>query len=115
MANNCAAALVSKGRSRLTPPTAAWRIASYSRPRGSAGDVSKREKKLSISADRRTASASHSARLRSMPSTAIEGRDAGGLAVGAERDLLDARLCRLQPRLAMALQPVAFLVQLDRL
>ena len=37
------------------------------------------------------------------------------LAVGAERDPLDPRLRRLQPRFAVALQPVAFLVELDRL
>src|SRR5687767_3231208 len=115
MANNCAAALVSSGRSRLPPPTAAWRIAWYNRSRASPLFSSRREKKLSISADRRFDSASKSALERSMISTPIERGRARGLAVGTERDLLDARLGGLQPRLAMALQPVAFLVELDRL
>jgi hypothetical protein len=74
---------------------------------------SSREKKLSISADRRFDSASKSALERSMISTPIERGRARRLAVGAERDLLDARLGGLEPRLAMALQAVAFLVELD--
>src|SRR5687767_16012047 len=89
MANNCAAALVSSGRSRLPPPTAAWRIASYNRSRASPLFSSNREKKLSISADRRFDSASKSALERSTISTPIERSHAGRLAVGAERDLLD--------------------------
>src|SRR4029450_2966762 len=36
------------------------------------------------------------------------------LAVRPQRDLLDPRLRRLQPRLAVPLQPVAALVELDR-
>src|SRR3990170_5141525 len=115
MANNCAAALVSSGRRRLPPPTAACRIASYKWSRASPLFSSSREKKLSISADRRFDSASKSALERSMISTPIERGRARRLAVGAEGDLLDARLGSLQPRFAMALQAVAFLVQLDRL
>src|SRR5687768_5129512 len=44
----------------------------------------------------------------------VEGCGAGRLAVAAELDLLDPRLRRLQPRLALLLQPVAFAVELDR-
>src|SRR5687768_1934904 len=39
----------------------------------------------------------------------------GGLAIAAERDLLDPRLRRRQPRLALLLQPVALGVEVDRL
>src|SRR5690348_13841132 len=49
-----------------------------------------------------------------MVSTGIEGLESRRLAVAAERNLLDARLRVLEPSLAMAPQPVAFLVQLDR-
>src|SRR6185369_16497561 len=51
---------------------------------------------------------------RSTVSTGIERLDARGLAVTAEGNLLDPRLGFFQARLAVALQPVAFLVELDR-
>src|SRR5689334_2464946 len=50
-----------------------------------------------------------------MVSTGIERLEARGLAVASECDLLDPRLRVLEPRLAMPPQPVAFLVELDRL
>ena len=52
---------------------------------------------------------------QSIVSTGIERSDAGGLAVGAECDLLDPRLRGLQARLAMLPEAVALLVELDRL
>ena len=104
------------GRSRLPPPIAAWRIASYSRSRLSPGGASSCAKKPSTSARHAAGfgvELGPASRSRSQP--ASNGFDARRLAVGAERDLLDPRLRRLQPRLAMALQPVAALVELDRL
>src|SRR5258708_6580695 len=50
-----------------------------------------------------------------MVSTGIEGLEPRRLAVAAEGDLFDPRLGVLEPRLAMALQAVALLVELDRL
>ena len=82
---------------------AAWRRAAARRSRRS-----RRETRLRL---RRRA---RPARGRSSQ-PASNGVTPGRLAVGAEGDLLDPRLRRLQPRLAMALQPVAFLVELDRL
>ena len=108
---------VSSGRSRLPPPIAAWRIASYSRSRPSPGDFEAVGRtSASTSADTRSRlGVEGRPRPRSTSSTSIERRRAGRLAVGAERDLLDPRLRRLEPRLAMPLQPVAALVELDRL
>src|SRR3954469_18770777 len=90
-------------------------MASYSCSRPSPVGASILAKKLSTSAETRAVSASSSAASRSMISTGIERLEARRLAVAAEGDLLDARLGVLQSRLAMALQPVAFLIELDRL
>ena len=46
---------------------------------------------------------------------ASNGVTPGRPAVGAEGNLLDPLLRRLEPRLAMTAKPVAFLVELDRL
>ena len=50
-----------------------------------------------------------------MVSTGIEGLEPRRLAVACERDLLDPRLRVLEARLAVTAQPVALLVELDRL
>src|SRR5882724_7858210 len=50
-----------------------------------------------------------------MVSIGIERLDARRLAVAAEGNLLDPRLRILEARLAMPFQPVAFLIQLNRL
>src|SRR5207245_2229646 len=73
-----------------------------------------RAKKLSTSARTRAASAFSSPAERSIVSTGIERLEAGRLAVATECDLLDPRLCILQPGFTVALQPVALLVKLDR-
>src|SRR5438045_4054992 len=52
---------------------------------------------------------------RSIASTGIERLDARRLAVAAEGDLLDPRLGFLEAGLAMPLEPVVLLIQLDRL
>src|SRR5437763_9187706 len=93
---------------------AAWRMASNSRSRPSPVGASRRAKKLSTSAQTRAASAFSSPAERSIVSTGIERLEAGRLAVAAECDLLDPRLRVLEPRLAMALQPVALLIEFDR-
>src|SRR3954471_11822254 len=90
-------------------------MASYSCSRPSPVGASILAKKLSTSAETRVVSASSSLASRSMISTGIERLDARRLAVAAERDLLDPRLRVLEPRLAMAFQPVPLLVQLNRL
>src|SRR5206468_7349635 len=105
--------MVSIGRSLLPPPIAAWRIASKSRSRPSPVGASSRAKKLSTSARTRAASAFSSPAERSIVSTGIERLEAGRLAVATEGDLLDPRLRILQPRFAVALQPIALLVELD--
>src|SRR4051812_5848417 len=115
MANKRDAATVRSGRSRLPPPIAAWRIASNSRSRLSPVGASSLAKKLSTSARTRRPSASSSWASRSTVSTGIERLQPRRLAVVAERDLLDPRLRVLEPRLAMPLQPIAFLIQRDRL
>src|SRR6185295_12924312 len=101
--------------SLLPPPIAPCRIASYSASRLSPVGGRRRRKKSSTSARTRAASASSSLASRSMISTGIERLDARRLAVAAERDLLDARLGVLEARLAMPLEAVAFLIELDRL
>src|SRR5437763_16982503 len=112
IANNREAAMVSIGRSLLPPPIAAWRMASNNRSRPSEVGASSRAKKSSTSARTRAASLFSSPAERSIVSTGIERLEAGRLAVAAERDLLDPRLRILQPRFAMALQPVALLLEL---
>src|SRR3954465_2202470 len=114
IANNREAAIVSIGRSLLPPPIAAWRMASNSRSRPSPVGASSRAKKLSTSARTRAASAFSSPAERSIVSTGIERLEADRLAVAAERNLLDPRLRVLQAGFAVALQPIALLVQLDR-
>src|SRR6266700_1574747 len=89
-------------------------MAAYSRSRPSPVGASNLAKKPSTSARTRAASAFSCSASRSMVSTGIEGLQPRRLAVAAEGDLLDPRLRILEPRLAMALEPVAFLVQLDR-
>src|SRR4051812_48914483 len=115
IANSCAAAMVSSGRSRLPPPIAPCRMASYNRARPSLGGVKSRAKKSSTSAQTRADSASSSLASRSIVSIGIERLEAGGLAVAAEGDLLDARLRVLEASLAVTLEPVAFLIERDRL
>src|SRR5690349_8580066 len=115
IANSFDAATVSNGRRRLPPPTAAWRIASNSRSRLSPVGASNLANKLSTSAETRGASVSSSWASRSMLSTGIEGLEPCRLAVAAECDLLDARLRVLEASLAMPPEPVALLVEVDRL
>src|SRR5438309_9762521 len=115
MANRRDAATVSSGRSLLPPPIAAWRMASNSRSRPSPVGARSLAKKLSTSARTRRASASSSCASRSMVSTGIEGLQPRRLAVAPERDLLDPRLRVLEPGLAVPPQPVAFLIEGDRL
>src|SRR3954464_11735361 len=114
IANSRQAAMVSIGRSLLPPPMAAWRMASNSRSRPSPVGANSRAKKSSTSARTRAASAFSSLAERSIVSTGIERLEAGRLAVAAERNLLDPRLRILQTRFAVALQPIALLIQLDR-
>src|SRR5215208_1052664 len=106
--------MVMSGRSLLPPPIAAWRIASYRRSRPSPVGASALAKKLSTSARTRFASAWSSLASRSMASTGIERLEPRRLAVAAERDLLDPRLSILEASLAMTLQPIPFLIELDR-
>src|SRR4051795_6200651 len=89
-------------------------MASNSRSRPSPVGARSRAKKLSTSARTRAASAFSSPAERSIVSTGIERLEAGRLAVAAERNLLDPRLRILQTRFAVALQPIALLIQLDR-
>src|SRR3954447_14288139 len=114
IANRRDAAMVSIGRSLLPPPMAAWRIASNSRSRPSPVGASSRAKKLSTSARTRAASAFSSPAERSIVSTGIERLEAGRFAVAAERNLLNPRLRILQTRFAVALQPIALLIEFDR-
>src|SRR6058998_766625 len=114
MANRRDAATVRSGRSLLPPPIAAWRMASNSRSRLSPVGANSLAKKLSTSARTWAASASSSCASRSIVSTGIEGLQPRRLAIASEGDLLNPRLRVLQARLAMALQPVALLVKLDR-
>src|SRR4051794_12068845 len=115
IANRRDAATVRSGRSPLPPPIAAWRMASNSRSRLSPVGARSLAKKLSTSARTWAASASSSCASRSIVSTGIEGLQPRRLAIASEGDLLDPRLCVLQPRLAVSPQPVAFLVERDRL
>src|SRR5215217_5842295 len=115
IANRRDAPMVRSGRRRFPPPIVAWRMASKScaLPSVMVGRSSSNSSSMSVAT--RAASASSSLRVRSIVSTGIERLHARGLAVAAEGDLLDTGLRILQARLAMPLQPVAFLVQLDRL
>src|SRR5688572_21960341 len=115
IANSRAAATASSGRKRLPPPIAAWRMASNRRSRWSPGERSKWVKIASTARETRRDSRSSATEGLSSMSIDIERLRAGGLAVGAERDLIDPGLGGLEPRLAMPLQPVAALVKLDRL
>src|SRR4051812_44606004 len=90
-------------------------MASNSRSRPSPVGASSLAKKLSTSARMRRASASSSCASPSIVSTGIEGLQPRRLAVAPERDLLDPRLRVLEPGLAVAPQPVTFLVEGDRL
>src|SRR4051794_33760330 len=98
--------MVSSGRSRLPPPMAAWRIAAWRRARLSRVGLRRLAKSGSSAGDAGFASAATARASRSMVSTGIERLELGRLAVGAERDLLDPCLRVLEPRLAVAPQPV---------
>src|SRR5688500_5114384 len=93
---------------------AAWRIAAKRRDLPSPGSARRSAKKRSISTESRAASASKLVRPRSIVSSGIERFQPSRLAVGAERDLLDPGLRVPQPRLAVALEALTFLIQRDR-
>src|SRR4051812_46252745 len=114
MANKRDEATTSSGRSRLPPPTAACRIASYRRSRLSPVGARCWAKKSSTSARTRALSAVSSSASRSTVSTGIEGLQPRRLAVASEGDLLDPRLGILEPGFAMALEAITFLIELDR-
>src|SRR4029450_13095676 len=114
IANRRAAATASNGRKRLPPPIAAWRMASNSRSRLSPGGRSKCANIASTARETRRDSRSMATPGRASMSIDIEGLRAVRTAVRAKRDLLDAHLRRLEPRLAVPLQLVPTLVELDR-